>query len=99
MVDDAHRKPERVVNLAHPDRIAAGEGIVDRDDVYAFTREAIQICGERRDQGLTFARAHLRNVAAVEYHASDKLDIEVSLPQSAPRRFTHRGKRFGGKLV
>src|SRR3989338_2106504 len=99
VVDDAYRKPERVVNLAHPDRVAAREVIVDRDDVYAFTREAIQICGERRDQGLAFARAHLRDIAAVKYHAPDKLDIEVPLPQSAPRRFTHHGKRFGGKLV
>ena len=45
--DDADRQAEEPVDLPHPLGVAAGEIIVDGDDVDAFAGERIQIDGQR----------------------------------------------------
>ena len=45
---DAHRHTQKVVELAHPLRIAIGKVIIHRDHMHALTRQRIQVnwqCG------------------------------------------------------
>ena len=45
MLNDAHGKAERMVELAHPLGIALGQVVVDGDEVRAFSFERIQVDG------------------------------------------------------
>ena len=88
--DDADSEPQEFVDLAHPFAVAAGEVIVDGDDVDAFASERVQINGGGRDQGFAFAGLHFGNVAFVEDHPANQLDIEMTLTQRAFGGFAHR---------
>ncbi len=57
--DLADRKAEEAVDLPHPVRIAAGEIVVDGDDVDALALEGVEIDRRGRHQGLALAGAHL----------------------------------------
>ena len=99
MLDDADRHPEEAVDLAHPLRVAAGEVVVDRDDVDAFAFEGVQVGGERRDQRLAFAGLHLGDLAFVQDGAADELDVEVPHVQHAAAGLAHDGEGFGHQVV
>ena len=58
MDDDAVAQAEEIVDLAHPGGVAAGQVVVDGDDVDALAGQGIEIDGERRHQGLAFTGAH-----------------------------------------
>ena len=87
--DDADGEAEELVDLAHPFGVAAGEVVVDGDDVDAAAGERIEIDGKRRDQRLAFAGLHLGDAAFVQDHAADQLDVEMALPERALGRFAH----------
>ena len=57
--DDADRHAEELVDLAHPLGVAAGEVVVDGDDVDALAGERVEIDGKRGDERLAFAGLHL----------------------------------------
>ena len=57
------RHPEEAVEAAHPLRVAAGQVVVDRDDVHALAFERVQVGGQGRDQRLAFAGLHLGDLA------------------------------------
>ena len=93
VLQHARREPEAVVDRAHPLGVAAGEVVVDRDDVDALAGERVEHDGERARQRLALAGAHLGDGAAVEHHAADHLDVEVAhascagaRPRARPRR-------------
>ena len=50
---------------------------------------ALREIGERRDERLALARAHLGDFALVEDHAAHELDVVVALPDRAPRGLAH----------
>ena len=81
---DCHAK--EFVDAAHPFGVAAGEIVVDGDDVDAFAGQRIEIDGERGDEGLAFAGAHLGDRAFMQHHAADELDVEMPLAERAARR-------------
>ena len=83
------RKPEELVDAAHPLGVAAGEIVVDRDDVDAAAGERVQIDGEGGDQRLAFAGLHLGDGALVEHHAADELHVEMPLPERALGGLAH----------
>ncbi len=85
MLDHAQAQPERVVDWAHPLRVAAGEVVVDRDDVGAEPRQAVQVGGQRRHERLALAGRHLGDLALVQHHAAHELDVEVPHADGAPR--------------
>jgi hypothetical protein len=91
----AHRQPEHLVDRPHPARVAAGEVVVDGDDVHAAPGERVEIRGERRDERLAFARAHLRDFALVQGDAADELHVEVPQAEGAHGGFAHRGEGLG----
>jgi hypothetical protein len=108
VLDDPDGQPEKTVNLADPLGVAAGQIIVDRDQVRAASGQRVQIKRQGRDQRLAFARGHFGDAAAVQDHAADQLDVEVDhLPldgmtdhrdgaaaEAAGRVFDH-GERLG----
>ena len=90
--DDAYAQAEETVDLPHPFRVAAGEIIVDGDDMHALGRERVEINGERGDQGLAFAGLHLGDLAFVQDHAADQLHVEVALADGPLGGLTHGGE-------
>ena len=90
--DHAGGQAEEAVDLAHPAGVAAGEVIVDGDDVDALAGERIQVDRERCDQRLAFAGLHLGDVALVQHHAADQLNVEMALAERPLGGLAHRGE-------
>ncbi len=97
--DGADGQPEKSIDAPHPFGVAAGEIIVDGDDMDALARERVEIGGERRDKRLAFAGSHLGDGAFMQHHAADELNIEMTLAQHAPRGFAHRRKGGDENIV
>ena len=99
MLDDADAHPEEAVEASHPLRVAAGEVVVDRDDVNALAFERVQIGGQRRDERLAFAGLHLGDRPVVQDHAADQLDVEVPHVEHAAAGFADDGKGLDEEIV
>ena len=99
VLDDADRHPEEAVDSAHPLRVATGQVVVDRDDVDALAFERVEIRGQRRDEGLALAGLHLGDLAAVQHHAANELDVVVPHVEHAPPGLAHDGEGFGQQVV
>ena len=91
-VNHPHRHTQRVVNLAHPVGIALGQIVVDRHDVHTLAGQRIQIGRQRGGQGLALARAHFRNVAAMQENPTHQLHIKRPQAQRPLGGFTAIGK-------
>ena len=90
--DHAHGQPEELVNLAHPFGIAFGEVVVDGDHMHAAAGERIEIDRQRGDQSFAFAGFHLRDLAVVQHHAANQLDVEMTLAERALACLAHGGE-------
>ena len=90
--DDADGEVEEVVDLPHPFGVALGEVIVDGDDVDALAGQRVEIDRQRGDQGFAFAGLHLGDVAFVQHHAADQLDVEMALAEGTLGRLAHGGE-------
>src|SRR3989338_7196660 len=99
MIQYTGRESEERIDLSNPHRVTAGKIIVHRDDMDPFPRECIQICWKRRDESLAFTGAHFGNIAIMEHHASNELDVEVALTERATRRFTDDSECLWRKRV
>ena len=85
--------------LAHPLRVAAGQVVVDRDDVHALAGERVQVGGQRGDQRLALAGLHLGDPARVQHHAADQLHVEVPHVEHAAAGLAHDGEGLGQQVV
>jgi len=83
MHDGSDRETKKTINAPHPFGVARGEIIVDRNHMHAASRERVEIDRQRRDQRLTFAGFHLRDLAFVQDHPADQLHIEMALTERA----------------
>ena len=99
VLDDADRHAEEPVDPAHPLRVAAGEVVVDGDDVDALAGERIQVRRQRRDERLALARLHFGDAPGVQNHAADELHVEVPHVQRPAAGLAHDGKRLGQQVV
>ena len=99
VLNDADAQSEKLVEPAHPFRVASGQVVVHGDDVDAFASERIQICGQRGDQRLSFTGLHFGDLALVQHIPADELHIEVPHVQNALAGFADDGKGFGQKVV
>ena len=99
VLDDADRHAQEAVDPPHPLRVAAGEVVVDGDDVDALAGEGVEIRRQGRDQRLAFAGLHLGDLAAVQDDAADQLDVEVPHVERAAARLADHGERFGQQVV
>ena len=97
--DHAGGHAEEAVDLAHPFGVAAGEVVVDGDDMDALAGQRIEIDRKRRDQRLAFAGLHLGDVAFMQHHAADQLDVEMPLAERALGRLAHGGEGRNQKIV
>ena len=83
--DDAGRKPQEAIDLAHHRAVAGGEIVVDGDDVHALAGERIEIDGKRAHERLAFTRLHFGDRLLVQDHAADKLHIKGPEAEHAER--------------
>ena len=90
--DDADGQAEEAVDLAHPLGVAAGEVVVDGDDVDALAGERVEIDRQRGDQRLALAGLHLGDGALVQHHAADQLHVEMALAERALGGLAHGGE-------
>ena len=97
--DYAYREPEELVDFSHPLGVALGQVVVDGDDVDAAAGERVEVAGERGDERLAFAGAHLGDLALVKDHGADELHVEVAHLDGALAGFTDDGEGFGQDLV
>ena len=95
MDDDADGESEEAVDLAHPLRISLREVIIHGDDVDSAAGEGVEIAGEGGDEGLAFAGLHLGDLALVEDHAADELDVEVAHADGALAGLADDGEGLG----
>ncbi len=97
--DDADAHAEEAIDPAHPLGVAAGEIVVDGDDMDAAAAQRVEIDGERRDQRLALAGAHLGDRALVQDHAADELHVEMPLAEHALGRLADRGEGRDEQIV
>ncbi len=83
VVEAVHDHPDRqakeLVDLAHPLGVAAGEVIVDGDDVNPVAGQSVQIHRRGGDERLALAGSHFCDRAFVKDEATDQLDVEMTL--------------------
>ncbi len=94
MHDAADGQAQKAIDLAHPVGVALGEIVVDGDDMDAFAGQRIQIDGQRGDECFAFAGLHLGDVAVVQHHAADQLDVEMALAERPLGRLADGRKSF-----
>jgi hypothetical protein len=99
VLDDADRQAEEAVDAAHPLRVAAGQVVVDRDDVDALALEGVEVGGQRGDERLALAGLHLGDRAVVQHHAADELHVVVPHVQHAAARLADDGEGLGQQVV
>ena len=97
--DDADGHAEKFVDLAHPLGVAAGEVVIDRDDVNALSGKRVQINRGGGDQRLALAGAHLGDRAFVQHEPADELDIEVALLEGSLGGFAHGGESGRDQII
>ena len=93
--DDAGAHAEKVVDRAHPLRVAPGKVVVHRDDVHAAAGERVQVGRKGGDERLALAGPHLGDMALVERDATDELDVEVTHLEGTPSRLAHDRECLG----
>ena len=99
LCDQADRKAQPAVELAHPLAVALGKVIVDGDNMHALTGEGIQVGGQGSHKSLAFTGLHLGNIAAVQGNAADDLHREVLHAQHAPCGLAADGKGIGQDII
>ena len=97
--DDADGEAEEFVDLPHPLGVALGEIVVDGHDKDAAAGKRVQVDGKRGDQRLAFAGLHLGNLAFVQHHAANELDVEVALAERALAGLAYRGEGRNQNVV
>ena len=97
--DAANRHSKALVNAAHPGRIARCQIVVHRDDMDALPGYRVQEHGERCDKGLALACLHLGDLTLVQRDPAHKLDVVMTLPESALGRLADTRERFGKQVV
>ena len=98
--------------MPHPLRVAAGEVVVDRDEVHAAPGQRVEVQRQRGDEGLAFAGRHLGDPALVQHDAADELHVvrhhvpDEVVPdhhdrgaQQPAAGFANGGEGLGEKLV
>jgi len=92
-------QPEKAMQPPHPLGVAARQVVVDGNDMHALAGQRVEVGWQRRDQRLAFARTHFGDLAVVQHHAADQLDIEVAHAEHPLAGFAHDGEGFGQQGV
>ena len=97
--DDPDLKTQEAIDPAHGLGVAAGQIVVDGDDVDALAFQGVQIDRRHGDQGLAFAGPHFGDAALMQDHAARQLDVILTLAQHPLGRLAHDGEGFRQDLV
>jgi hypothetical protein len=92
-------RPEELVDAPHPVGVALREVVVDGDDVDTLAGQRIEVRREGCDQRLAFAGPHFRDLAVVQPHAADELDVEVAHLEGPLAGLAHDGEGLRQDLV
>ena len=71
VLDTADSKTEKLVEVSHPGRVAAGEVVVNRNELDVLPGKRVQIERQGCNKSLAFARLHFGNVASMKDNAAD----------------------------
>jgi hypothetical protein len=99
VLDATDRHAEEGVDAAHPFGVASREVVVDRHHVDAVAGQRVQVRRQGRDESLALSGAHLGDLALVEDHTADELDVEVAHTQHALTGLTHDREGFRKQVV
>ncbi len=95
MHDKSDRKPEITVDLAHPFAVAAGEVIVDGNDMDTLAGKCVEIGRQDNRLGFTFAGFHLGDTALMQYDSAENLNRKVGGSEHPIGRLAADCKRVG----
>ena len=99
MDDQAHRQAQEAVYLAHPLAVAAGQIVVDGDDMHALAGQGVEIGGQNGHQGLALAGLHFGDAALMQNDAANELHPEGLHAQNTPGRLPRRSKGLRQDIV
>src|SRR5918998_2255660 len=99
LLDEAYLQAQKLVDLAHPTRVAPRQVVVDGDDVDALTGERVEVDGHGRGERLALACLHLGDLALVQGDPAHHLNVEGAHPQGAPGGLAHHRERLGQDVV
>ena len=91
--------PSMLVDRPHPLGVAAGQVVVDRDDMHALARQRVEERRHRGDQRLAFAGLQLGDAAVVDRDAAHDLHVELPLADRPLGRLADQGERFDQQAV
>ena len=97
--DQTDGQTQETVDLAHPLGVAAGQVIVDGDNMHALAGQGVQVGGHGSDQRLAFTGLHLGDAGAVQHDAADDLHGVGLHAQHAPVGLAADGERLGQQVV
>ncbi len=75
VVQAGNGEAEVLEDVAHPLGVAAGQVVVDRDQVRPAPGERVEIERQRGDEGLALAGGHLGDPPLMEHDPADELDV------------------------
>ena len=90
---------EKFVDLPHPLTVARGKIVVHGDDVHVVSGKRIEIPCKGRNERFTFTGLHFGDLAIMKRHTADELHIEMTEPERAFARFSHRSKCLRQHIV
>ena len=88
-----------MVDRAHPQCVAPGQVVIDRDQVGAAVEQRIQVDGHGGHQRLAFAGLHLGDCALVQDDTADQLHIKGPHVHRAFGNFAHHRKGLDQEIV
>ena len=97
--DHADRDAEPLVDRRHPLGVAAGQVVVDRDEVDPAAEQRVQVDGRHRGQGLALAGLHLGDAPLVQRHGPDQLHVEHPQAEAAHPRLAGDGERLVDQVL
>ena len=97
--DHTDLEAEKLVEPPHPLRVAAGQVIVDRNHVNAVAGQRVQVARQGGDQRLAFTGFHFGDLALVEHHAANQLNVEMTHVQHAAAGLADHGEGRNQEVV
>ena len=98
-LDRTHREAEPDVERPHPFHVAAGEVVVDGDDMHARAFERVEIGRQRGDERLSLTGNHLCDGPRMEHHAADQLHVIVPHAEKPTAPLAADGKGLDQDVV
>jgi hypothetical protein len=88
-----------MIDWTHPDRVSAGEVVIDGDEVGAFSGERVEDERSGGDEGFSFTGLHFGDSALVKNESTNELDVEVAHAEGSSADFTSAGESFDSERV